>query len=597
MATSKVPDPQTPVAQENIFLMAEDNSRDAELFSEMLIKASKGRFRIVCVDSFEKTMEALHNDQYKALILDFNLPGSEGFDNLRRLSSSHPELPIVVLTGLDDDDIAKESFQLGVQDFLSKQHINPEIFIRAIKSAVERKTIEQQLKQALEQSVFLNKQLDSMAREDPVTKIPNRWYFCEATERAIVSADRMNHKFAVLYLDLDEFKRVNDTFGHDIGDQVLKTVASRVKHVLRSEDTLARIGGDEFAVLLDKMKDVVFAYPIARNIYNSICKPMRIRNIDISLSVSIGVAVYPESNSVDNLLRHADIAMYEAKNNKDYFVHFYTKHHDKVCQRRLALENNLITNLNLDEFNVHYQTIVDAKTHQSIAVEALLRWHSRELGSCKPDEFIPIAEWSDCIHTLSDFVLSQSLELLRSLLSQGQTIQKVAVNIGGKQFADRQLAKRILNRIDEMEILPEYLCLEITERQIIDNIGQCQVQLEFLKARGVRIALDDYGTGFSSIAHLKQLPIDIIKIDRSLISHIDSNMQNQALTAGIIEMAHRLNIEVTGEGIERPQEADILSELDCDYLQGFLYSKPVDQQTLLKNWPNKNYLPAKSSQQ
>lgn len=584
MKSSDSDNQASPDPESHVFLMAEDDELDAEIFSEMLVKASNGRFKIVCVDSFKKTMEALQNNQFRALILDFNLPGSNGLENIQELSASYPELPIVVLTGLNDDEIAKESIQLGVQDFLSKNHINSEVFVQAIKFAIERKTIEQQLKQALELSAIRNQALDNLARYDSLTNIPNRLYFFEAAEKAIASANRLNHHFAVLYFDLNEFKRINDNFGHAVGDKVLVTVAARVKKILRKEDTFARIGGDEFAVLLDLMKDVVFAYPVARNIYKAVNKPMDFSGTSLKLTVSIGVAVYPDSDSVENLLRHADIAMYEAKKKKDYFVHFYTKRHDTLSKRRHLIENTLITQLNIDEFSVVYQPIVDTKNLEFVAVEALLRWSNKTLGPCSPEEFIPIAEWSDSIHALSDHVLTQSLEFVRSLQSQGHSIQKVAINIGGKQFTDPLLAKRILDCLDKMGVPPSILCLEITERQIIENIGQCQAQLATLKARGVRIALDDYGTGFSSITHLKQLPIDIIKIDGSLIRHIDTDMQNQALTAGIIEMAHRLNIEVIAEGVERPEEAKILTELACDYQQGFLYAMPLTQEDLLQAW-------------
>ncbi len=561
--------------QHHTLLMAEDDPHDAVLFSTMLKQASHCEYDVVCVNNMQNTLDALQKNDYAALILDFNLSGTTGLENVRQISTQHPDLPIVVLTGVDDESCAMESLQLGVQDFLSKNRINAEIFTRSIKYALERKYIEQQLKRALDEAANRNLQLRELAKKDILTNLPNRSYFSEIAECAISRAEKSGYKIAVLYFDLNQFKNVNDTYGHSVGDQVLQTMASRVTQALRKDIVVARVGGDEFVVLVEQLEDGALAYSVAKKILAAVSSPIMLDRACITLSPSIGIATYPESESVDSLLRHAYIAKTEAKDKKDHFVHFYTKQLESLYQRQLAIEKQLPAGLTQKEFSLRFQPIVDSQSQRVIGMESLMRWHNRVLGHVPPNEFIPIAEWSDIIHQLTEFALVESLMLAKQFATEAMPLEKIAINVAAKQFCDNSFSKRFIEIAREQNVPLSNICIELTEGQIINNINQCRAQLEAFKSHGMKIALDDYGTGFSSITHLKQLPIDIIKIDRSLIDGLDNEPKNLALTAGIIEMAHRMNMTVVAEGIERPEEVTVLSDLGCDHLQGYFFGKPM----------------------
>jgi len=328
----------------------------------------------------------------------------------------------------------------------------------------------------------------------------------------------------------------------------------------------------------------VLAYPIARHIYEKVIAPMHIGNIDIVVKPSMGIAAYPESNNADDLLRHSDLAMYEAKKRKDHFVHFYNQKHELRRTRQQAVEHQLTDCFNPNEFTVLYQPIYCCAKNTVSGAEALLRWQNATLGAVEPEEFIPIAEWNECDAALFSLVFERVVQTL-SMLSEGSVeLPKISINVTAKQFSKHDFAQKIINMVQQNPNYGELLCLEITERQIVENTELCRFQLLALKKLGIKIAVDDYGTGFSSITHLKQLPIDIIKIDRSLASGLKQFPENLALTAGVIEMAHRLNMEVIAEGIEEESDWQTLQSLGCDYFQGFFKSKPVSREHYMDIW-------------
>ncbi len=561
--------------EKTVFLMAEDNPVDAELFIGMLEHTYQDKYEITCVDCFEKIMPFLSKERVDALILDMHLPDKSGTDNISSIVRKYPSLPIVVLTGQEDMEVAVDSLKNGAQDYLSKNNINPEILARSLRYAQERKQIEMQLKEALNDAAYRNYQLESLAKYDMLTQLPNRAYFNDIARHVLRRANRTKKKCALLYFDLDGFKKINDTYGHAFGDELLKQVTKRLSGVVRESDFLARIGGDEFVVITDLLESKEEMYPVIKRIVKAFEKTLLINGYEIFSSPSIGIAYYPDAKDLDQLIKHADCAMYEAKNKFESQVCFYTNQMAAHFSRTQEIEENITVGIENKEFDVWFQPVISAESTERISVEALLRWDSTKLGRVGPDEFIPVAELTPAINQLTHLVIQHCGLFFHSMKNKQTKIDRMAVNISALQLSNANFGNILLAWFKESALPPENMCVEITESQIVQNAKICAEQISALRDAGVHIALDDFGTGFSSITHLLDLPIDILKLDRMLIDHIDSDSRNQALTAGIVEMAHRLNMTVVAEGIERQEEQNYVLELGCDYLQGYRFSKPL----------------------
>ncbi len=557
------------------FLMAEDNPADAELFSEMLEIAFNGKQHIHCVDRFEKIIDALSKNTFDALILDMNLPDKSGIKNVSQLVETHPTLPIIVLTGQKDMELAVDSLHEGAQDYLPKNIVNPDLLARSLRYACERKQIEIQLREALNQAATQNSQLETIAKYDNLTGLPNRAYFNDAAKHMLNRASRSHSICSLLYFDLDNFKRVNDTYGHFIGDELLRQVAKRLSLVVRTSDILARIGGDEFVILTDMLSTPDEVYPLVKRINQSFSQPFNLEQREIISSPSIGVAYFPDAADLDELIKQADRAMYEAKRNLKSTTCFYTSQMAERFSRRQRIEREMPQGLEKGEFETWFQPIFSQAKPEIIHIEALMRWHSPTLNWVSPTEFIPVAESSPLINTITELAVSDSSELLVALEKENLKIGQVSINICAMQLSNPAFCPLLVRWLRNNKIPPEKICLEITERQIIQNAESCARHIEELRKLGVQFALDDFGSGYSSITHLLDLPIDILKLDRILIDGIDKNERNQALTAGIVEMAHRLDMEVVAEGIERREEFDFIIQLGVDFLQGYGYAKPM----------------------
>ncbi len=561
--------------ESNVFLMAEDNPIDAELFKEMLNAAFDGNYSIVCVNCFEEIIEALENDKYHALILDMELPDRSGPDNVYQLGKQYPTLPIVVLTGNEDLNLAINSLQNGAQDYLSKNSVTPEALARSVHYAKERKHIEQRLKRALEDAAFKNIQLEAQAKHDPLTGIANRSYFNDVSNQIIHRAKRGKLKTALLYFDLNDFKKVNDTYGHLVGDELLKKVSTRLKNVVRESDFLARIGGDEFVIITDTIKDKREVYPLVKRLQDEFDNKIQVGTHVITVSASIGIAFYPEADNLDLLIKQADCAMYEAKGNRSAAACFFSDKMASQYARTQKIELSLSSAVERSEFTANFQPLECVDKPSEIHIEALARWHSSSLGTVPPDEFISIAENTPVINGITQITTQECVELYGLLQKNRESIGKISINVCAQQLANQAFCAQFLEWLEEYSLPKDKICLELTERQFVQNIKACKKQINYLKSQGVSFALDDFGSGFSSITHLLDLPFDILKLDRILISYLDNNNRNQALVAGIVEMAHRLEMLVVAEGVERQEERSKCIDLGCDYLQGFLISKSL----------------------
>ena len=559
-----------------VFLMAEDNPIDAELYADMLKKAFNNHYSVVCVDRFDKIGQALEQGNFQALILDMELPDQSGISNVHQIGQKYPALPIVVLTGNEDLEMAIDSLQSGAQDYLSKNKVTPEMLARSLHYAKERKQIERKLKDALDDAAYKNVQLEAQAKYDHLTGIANRSYFHDVAKRMLMRAQRSKLTTSLMYLDLNEFKKVNDTFGHMAGDELLVAVAKRLQAVVRDSDFLARMSGDEFVIITDALEKKRDAYPLVRRVQRQFDQPFHISNHHVNVSASMGVAFYPDADNLDLLIKQADCAMYEAKSSANATACFYSQKIAEQYARAQKVESLLGHAIENKEVITLFQPVINVRDADEIHVEALVRWHSSDLGDVAPNEFIPIAENTPVINEITQAITYASSRFNHSSNSQRLDIGRISINISAHQITNKNFPSLFLSWLDQVKLPYDKVCLELTERQVVDNLEQCRTQLNSLRRKGIQVALDDFGSGFSSITHLLALPFDVLKLDRLLMDRIDENERNQALVAGIIEMAHRLEMSVVAEGIERDEERGKAISLGCDYLQGFLISRPVN---------------------
>ena len=399
--------------------------------------------------------------------------------------------------------------------------------------------------------------------------------------RVLALARREERVIALLFLDLDNFKDVNDTQGHDFGDKFLKEVATRLVSCMRQSDTLVRLGGDEFVIVLTSIQDQEGASCAAQRVQSLFYTPFLIGGQHFYSSASIGIALYPnDGGDVESLLKSADAAMYHAKSEGKANYQFYSHEMNERIMRRVALENSMRLGLTRGEFSLHYQPQWDLKSTRMTGVEALLRWESAEFGAVSPAEFIPLAETSGIIFELSEVVLRSAFLQAKAWASQGHSDLKVAVNISGKQFSQPDFLQTVGNLMRETGVAPGILEFEFTESVIMEKADKNINTLRALKEMGVKLSIDDFGTGYSSLNYLKHFPIDTIKIDRSFIAEVSTNNDDAAITEAIISMAHSLNLNVIAEGVENREQLDFLVLRDCDEVQGYYLARPMPAHAL-----------------
>ncbi|HUL83591.1 MAG TPA: EAL domain-containing protein, partial [Gammaproteobacteria bacterium] len=427
-----------------------------------------------------------------------------------------------------------------------------------------------------------------LATHDGLTGLPNRAMFGQLLNLAVETGRRYDRKFAVLFIDLDRFKVINDTLGHEAGDVLLREMAARLRECLRASDVVARLGGDEFVVLVQEVSDVGQVSAVARNILSAVMKPVVILGQECRVTASIGVCMHPdEGQDEQSVMKNADMAMYLAKEEGKNNYQFYSSRMKAHSIERLALETNLRRALELEEFQLAYQAKVNFRTGEITGVEALLRWNSPQLGSVSPAQFIPLAEETGLIVPIGRWVLRTACEQNVAWQKAGLPPVKMCVNLSMRQLNDEGLAREIDTVLRETGMEPSLLELEITESMIMHNAERAVKILSTIKALGVRLAIDDFGTGYSSLAHLKRFPIDTLKVDRSFIREIPSDAEDRAIAEAIIAMGKTLSLTVVAEGVETPEQQSFLSARACDEMQGYYFSTPVPAEefaALLRNY-------------
>jgi len=418
--------------------------------------------------------------------------------------------------------------------------------------------------------------IQRQAHFDALTDLPNRFLVLDRLTQMIIEAKRNESFIAVLFLDLDDFKKVNDTLGHETGDQLLVKAAQRLCDAVRSSDTVGRLGGDEFIILLSGLSDKSEIEPICENIINQFRRPFKIEARELILTASIGIALYPDDGiSTSELLRNADSAMYNSKDNGRNNYSYYMNSMNQGVSRRLALEEQIHGALERNEFYLVYQAKVAFNDEHIIGAEALLRWHNPVLGQVSPEEFIPIAEQTGLIIPIGLFVLNTAL---KQTLFWQQSIApdfNIAVNLSPRQFRDPQLVETIRQSIEQNAIAAHSLELEITEGILMSGHSYIDDTLKDINQMGISISMDDFGTGYSSLSYLRKYPFSILKIDRSFINDITTDENDRELINAVVAMAHALNLKVVAEGVETKAQRDYLVSIKCDIAQGYYYSKPV----------------------
>jgi diguanylate cyclase (GGDEF)-like protein/PAS domain S-box-containing protein len=415
------------------------------------------------------------------------------------------------------------------------------------------------------------------ANIDALTGLPNRHMFQQQLAEHVAQAKQTNGALALLLIDLDQFKEINDTLGHDTGDLLLIEVARRIRARTRELTPVARLGGDEFSVILSDPQDLRDVDTIAQAIITDLAAPIQLGIETLFVSASVGVALYPRDGAqIDTLLRHADQAMYAAKNaGRNRFCHFTSSMQD-AAQSRMSLTKDLRLALAANQFEVHYQPIVELASGASSKAEALLRWHHPVRGMVSPAEFIPLAEASGMILEIGEWVFMQAAGQLRRLRAMGHAAYQISVNVSPVQFQnDPQLSATWVRRMAELGLPASSIVVEITEGLLLDVNAQVTAKLLAFAEAGIQVALDDFGTGYSSLAYLKKFDIDYLKIDRAFVRNLESDPDDRALCEAIIAMAHKLGLKVIAEGVETPAQRALLAAAGCDHAQGYLFSKPI----------------------
>ncbi|WP_304543609.1 EAL domain-containing protein [Sulfurimonas microaerophilic] len=440
------------------------------------------------------------------------------------------------------------------------------------------------------------KKIERQAKYDILTDIPNRLTLNEQIEHEIIRYKRHRIIFAVLFLDLDHFKNINDSLGHAIGDKLLIEIAHRLREIIRDEDIVARLGGDEFVILLpdlslEQKSAANKAEHVSKKIYESLAKPIILDGHTLNISTSIGITlVNSENNNADDILKHADIAMYQAKKDGRGVSRFYQQQMDIWIKRRLELENGLRDSLFNGELQVYFQPIVEFKSGKIIGAEALLRWNSNEFGPVSPEEFIPVAEESGLIVQIGDFVMTKAFEQFVKWKKESkgaESLQKIAINISVRQFNRIDFIANIKRSIEATTIAPENVEIEIVESIIIDDVKIAKEKMQELRSLGIKLSIDDFGTGYSSLSYLKQLPFTTLKIDKSFVKDINIDVEDNELIETILNIAKRFKLEVVAEGVETYEQSLFLSEKECDFFQGYYCSKAVNGEEFTKLLNNK----------
>ena len=571
---------QVSVSSAEAALFGEQTQQEGPTFD--MDSAMQGR------DGVERARRALDEGRpYSVAFVDMRMPpGWDGLETIEQLWKIDPEVQVVVCSAYTDYDWLELLARLGHSDKLIviKKPFEP-IEILQSASALSRKwqnarALKHHI-ESLERAVTdrtrgleaANRQLRHLASHDALTGLPNRLLLEDRVAQAVAQANRQGHEFALLVVDLDRFKLINDSLGHRAGDDLLREVAQRLKSAVRAVDTTARLGGDEFVILADGPVTRPEAVAIASRAIDVMRPAMRLLGIDVHISPSIGIAFYPgDGATVDALLARADAAMYSAKERGRNNVQCYTEGMTTDTQDRVRLESELHEALRSGQFELHYQPKVDTTSGRINSAEALIRWRHPQRGLVSPKDFIPIAEECGLLDGIGAWVLFEACRQAKAWQQNGLRPMRVAVNLAPSQFRLANLVEQIRKALAAAQLEPQYLEVELTESAVMSDAEESILILESISRMGVLVSVDDFGTGYSSMSYLRRFPIDKLKIDRCFITEMTRRPEDASIVRAIISLAHSLHLKVIAEGVETPEQLALLTELGCDQYQGFYFS-------------------------
>ena len=568
-----------PVASHSDFirvLHVEDDSHDAIFIAETLSQSSSYHCQIDHCKSLAAAQKQLSCTNYDVVLLDLNLPDSQGLNTIDSIRELFPDQPIVVLSGSTSDHEAMEAVRLGAQDYLSKETVDPTQVSRVIHHAIDRKNHE--------------KKLMNLAFYDPVCGIPNRNLFINNLTQAMSRCDRTKERIALMFLDLDKFKFINDKWGHDAGDAVLREAAVRINQCVRKQDVIARLGGDEFTVILEGIKDRRNAERIARKILAKLSQPYLVADDMAQCSASIGISFYDGHIELtpDTLIKQTDIAMYRAKKDGRNTYKFFIRNRTDVKNPGDNISVLLDEALDRKEFHLHFQPQIDTDNHELVGAEALLRWNNKELGSVLPSVFIPLLEDSGQIIEVGEWVLHKACQSWSNWYKENQLASgaTISVNISAVQFTE-DIVTTVAKVLDKTGLPPSLLDLELTETTLLSNTQRNLNIIKKLKNLGISLTIDDFGTGFSSLPYLKHFCFDRLKVDRSYVEHVLDNSVDAAISSSIINLAENLDLQVVAEGVDSWDKVNRIKSFGCTIMQGYYYSRPLTEKTFLERYAKK----------
>jgi diguanylate cyclase len=571
------------------------SAAEAALFGEPQLAVPRPTFDVDSAmqgrDGVELARRALIEGRpYSVAFVDMRMPpGWDGVETIEHLWKVDSEMQVVVCSAYSDYDWMELLARLGRSDKLIviKKPFEP-IEILQSASALSRKWQNARaLKchvEGLEQVVTdrtrgleaANRQLRHLASHDSLTGLPNRLLLDDRITQAIAQANRQAHEFAVAVLDLDRFKLINDSLGHRAGDVLLCEVAVRLKSAIRAVDSIARLGGDEFVIVFHGPMAPAETLEMGKRLLTVMEPSMRLLGIDVHVSPSIGIAFYPRDGAtIDTLLAHADAAMYHAKKLGRNNVQCYTESMGTVTHERVKLESELHEALRGGQFELHYQPKVDTATGWINSAEALIRWRHPQRGLLLPAEFIPVADECGLLDAIGEWVLGEACRQARLWQQRGPRAMRVAVNLAPSQFRLGDLVSQIRRALDASGLDPSLLEIELTETAVMSDAEESVHILEAVSRMGVLVSVDDFGTGYSSMSYLRRFPIDKLKIDRCFIEQMTARPEDASIVRAIISLAHSLRLKVIAEGVETPEQLQLLAELGCDQYQGFYFSAAV----------------------
>ena len=567
-------------------------AEEAALLGDLAPESPYPRFELDCAlqgqAGVELVRRALADGRpYAMAFIDMRMPpGWDGLETIERLWAVDSDVQIVICSAYSESDWRELLSRIGHSDqlIILKKPFEP-VEILQCASALSRKWQNERVLrrhvEGLEQVVTArtqgleaaNRQLRYLATHDVLTGLPNRAILDDRLEQASAHADRDIHEFALLLLDLDRFKLINDSLGHRAGDELLKEVARRLKSVVRTADTLVRLGGDEFVIVLAPIESREQAKEVAARAIQALRPPLRLLGVDVHTSPSIGIAFYPaDGGSAESLLAHADAAMYAAKQSGRGTFECYAAGMGTSTEERFLLESDLHGALTAGQFELHYQPKIDTASGLVHSAEALIRWRHPQRGLLTAELFIPLAEECGLLDPMGEWVVHEACRQAKAWQLQGQRPMRIAVNLSPSQFRLKNLVDMIRRALTAADLEPRFLEVELTESAVMSNAEESVVILESLSRMGVLVSVDDFGTGYSSMSYLRRFPIDKLKIDRAFISEITKRPEDASIVRAMVSLAHSLNLKVVAEGVETGEQLEFLKALGCDQYQGYHFS-------------------------